>query len=76
VRVGDERAFFAFCKRLFQQRRKQTLTILRGMFPRSPRGLLSERLRRAQVPPQARPEQLPLATLARLYRGFSTEATP
>jgi len=73
VVVRDQRAFIAFCKRLFQQRRKQLLTILRRMLPRQSRTALSQVLREAGIRPEARPEQLPLASLARLYRALAAE---
>ena len=76
AKVSDEGAFIAFCKRLFQQRRKQMLTILRGMFPNQSRESLAAALAQADVVPERRPEQLGIPVLAATYRALCEQETP
>jgi len=74
VRVDDEQGFFAFCKRLFAHRRKQMVTILKGLLPGKTREAAARYLEAAGIAPTARPEQLSIGTMAALYRTLSAES--
>ena len=64
VKVKDERLFFRIVRAAFQQRRKMIVNALRSLG--LDRRRLEETLKRADIPPESRPEMLSLEKFGRL----------
>jgi len=69
VRVKDEKLFFKIVRAAFQQRRKMIVNALRSLG--LDRKRLEETLKRADIPPESRPEMLSLEELGRLADGMA-----
>ncbi|HET9400102.1 MAG TPA: 16S rRNA (adenine(1518)-N(6)/adenine(1519)-N(6))-dimethyltransferase RsmA [Candidatus Acidoferrales bacterium] len=71
---ADANRFLEFVGTCFAHKRKTLLNNLKSLpeFASGQTGKLQEILRRAQVPPNSRAEQLTIAQFARLFRGLPT----
>ena len=69
--VDDAPGFFRFVQGIFGRRRKKVINNVNAMYPERNRAALRELLERLDIPADARPEDLSIPVLLRLYGAFT-----